>query len=97
MKINCSVSHFLYKHKTKNTILFCFRFQLAHILGLVCGVMSVVVILWTDVQDGRGGVTAGGDDRLTGDSLALLSGALSGLMQVAFFWQFIKWFDFLRY
>ena len=57
--------------------------------------MSVVVILWTDVQDGRGGVTAGGDDRLTGDSLALLSGALSGLMQVAFFWQFIKWFDFL--
>ena len=55
----------------------------------------MVVILWTDVQDGRGGVTAGGDDRLTGDSLALLSGALSGLMQVAFFWQFIKWFDFL--
>ena len=29
------------------------RYQLPHILGLVCGVMSVVVILWTDVQDGK--------------------------------------------
>ena len=63
--------------------------------------MSVVVILWTDVQDGkwvspldtnydhtahsifRGGVTAGGGDRMTGDSIALLSAALSGLMQVS--------------
>ena len=77
-----------------------YRYQLPHILGLVCGVMSVVVILWTDVQDGkwvtptqpeyanlsllisRGGVTAGGEDRMTGDSIALLSAALTGIMQV---------------
>lgn len=31
----------------------------------------------------RGGVTAGGGDRMTGDSIALLSAALSGLMQVS--------------
>ena len=30
----------------------------------------------------RGGVTAGGGDRMTGDSIALLSAALSGVMQV---------------
>ena len=33
-------------------------------------------------QDGKGGVSAGGDDRLTGDSLALMSAALCGIMQV---------------
>ena len=31
----------------------------------------------------RGGVTAGGGDRMTGDSIALLSAALAGLMQVS--------------
>ena len=51
-------------------------------LGLVLGVLSVVVILWTDVQDGRGGVTAGGLDRMTGDAVALLSAALAGASQV---------------
>ena len=50
--------------------------------GLVLGVLSVVVILWTDVQDGQGGVTAGGVDRMTGDTLALLSAALAGTTQV---------------
>ena len=64
------------------------RYQLPHILGLVSGVMSVVVILWTDVEDGRGGVSAGGQDRMTGDSLALLSGALTGVMQVMYSLQY---------
>ena len=59
------------------------RDQLAHVLGLVLGVLSVVVILWTDVQDGKGGVTAGGADRMTGDGLALLSAALAGSAQVS--------------
>ena len=59
-----------------------FRFQLPHILGLVCGVMSVVVILATDVQDGQGGVSAGGGERLVGDLLSFLSAALTGIMQV---------------
>ena len=58
------------------------RFQLAHVLGLVLGVLSVVVILWTDVQDGKGGVTAGGADRMTGDGFSLLSAALAGSAQV---------------
>ena len=53
-------------------------------LGLVLGVLSVVVILWTDVQDGRGGVTAGGLDRMTGDAVALLSAALAGASQVGY-------------
>ena len=51
-------------------------------MGLVCGVMSVVVILATDVQDGQGGVSAGGGERLVGDLLSFLSAALSGIMQV---------------
>lgn len=34
------------------------------------------------MEDGRGGVSAGGQDRITGDSMALLSGALTGVMQV---------------
>ena len=88
----------------QDTDLWLVRYQLAHVLGLVCGVMSVVVILWTDVQDGQvtnqspppghvtpvltadwlqGGVSAGGRDRMTGDSIALLSAALSGVMQVS--------------
>ena len=58
------------------------RYQLGHVFGLVLGVLSVVVILWTDVQDGQGGVTAGGVDRMTGDTLALLSAALAGTTQV---------------
>ena len=37
----------------QDTDLWLVRYQLAHVLGLVCGVMSVVVILWTDVQDGQ--------------------------------------------
>ena len=59
------------------------RYQLAHVLGLVLGVLSVVVILWTDVQDGKGGVTAGGADRMTGDGFSLLSAALAGSAQVS--------------
>ena len=31
----------------------------------------------------QGGVSAGGRDRMTGDSIALLSAALSGVMQVS--------------
>ena len=66
----------------ENKINLHFRFQLPHILGLVCGVMSVVVILATDVQDGQGGVSAGGGERLVGDLLSFLSAALTGIMQV---------------
>ena len=50
---------------------------------MVLGVLSVVVILWTDVKDGKGGVTAGGADRMTGDGFALLSAALAGAAQVS--------------
>ena len=58
------------------------RYQLSHILGLVMGVMSIVVIVWLDVRDGRGGVTGGGGDRLCGDLLSLLSATLTGVSQV---------------
>ena len=43
----------------------------------------MVVILWTDVKDGKGGVTAGGADRMTGDGFSLLSAALAGSAQVS--------------
>ena len=36
------------------------RYRLTHIAGMALGLMSVVVLVWTDVQDGRGGVSAGG-------------------------------------
>ena len=36
------------------------RYRLTHIGGMALGLMSVVVLVWTDVQDGRGGVSAGG-------------------------------------
>lgn len=36
------------------------RYRLTHIGGMALGLMSVVALVWTDVQDGRGGVSAGG-------------------------------------
>lgn len=58
------------------------RYQLSHIFGLVAGIMSIVVIVWLDVRDGKGGVTVGGGDRLYGDLLSLLSASLTGVSQV---------------
>ena len=37
------------------------RYRLTHIGGMALGLMSVVALVWTDVQDGRGGVSAGGN------------------------------------
>jgi hypothetical protein len=37
------------------------RFSLSKIFGMVSGVFSVVVLVWLDVKDGRGGVTGGGE------------------------------------
>ena len=47
--------------------------------------MSAISLLFTKLicLHLRGGVTAGGGDRMTGDSIALLSAALAGLMQVS--------------
>ena len=36
------------------------RYRLSHIGGLALALMSVVTIVWVDVEDGRGGVTTGG-------------------------------------
>ena len=36
------------------------RYRLTHIGGMALGLMSVVVLVWTDVEDGKGGVSAGG-------------------------------------
>jgi hypothetical protein len=38
-----------------------YRFSLSKIFGMVSGVFSVVVLVWLDVKDGRGGVTGGGE------------------------------------
>ena len=35
------------------------------------------------MKDGKGGVTAGGADRMTGDGFSLLSAALAGSAQVS--------------
>ena len=74
------------------------RFELPHILGMVSGVLSVVVgsalprptdslavqvVVWAGVEDGKGGLAAGGPARLRGDCLALLSAALAGAAQVS--------------
>ena len=40
------------------------RYRLTHIGGMALGLMSVVALVWTDVQDGRGGVSAGGNASL---------------------------------
>lgn len=58
------------------------RYQLSHIFGLVAGVMSVVVVVWLDVRDGKGGITTGGGERLFGDLLSLLSASLTAISQV---------------
>ncbi len=36
------------------------RYRLSHIGGLGLALMSVVALVWADVDDGRGGVSAGG-------------------------------------
>ena len=37
------------------------RYRLSHIGGLGLALMSVVALVWVDVDDGRGGVSAGGE------------------------------------
>ncbi len=37
------------------------RYRLTHIGGLALALMSVVALVWADVEDGEGGVTAGGE------------------------------------
>ena len=37
------------------------RYKLTHIAGLAVALMSVVTLVWLDIDDGRGGVTAGGE------------------------------------
>lgn len=36
------------------------RYRLTHIGGMALGLMSVVVLVWSDVQDGKGGVSSSG-------------------------------------
>lgn len=36
------------------------RYRLTHIGGMALGLMSVVVLVWADIDDGKGGVSAGG-------------------------------------
>ena len=42
------------------------RYRLTHIGGMALGLMSVVVLVWADVEDGKGGVSAGGASFLQG-------------------------------
>jgi len=44
---------------------------LSHIAGLALALMSVVALVWSDIDDGRGGVSAGGDYRTDEKSLIL--------------------------
>lgn len=46
------------------------------------GLMSVVLFVWTDVDDGRGGISAGGKSRLVGDMLTLGGSFLNGFSRV---------------
>ena len=41
------------------TFLRC-RYRLTHIGGMALGLMSVVVLVWVDIDDGKGGVSSGG-------------------------------------
>ena len=45
--------------------------------------LAVQVVVWAGVEDGKGGLAAGGPTRLRGDCLALLSAALAGAAQVS--------------
>ena len=42
------------------------RYRLSHIGGFALALMSVVTIVWVDVQDGKGGVSAGGNISVKG-------------------------------
>ena len=42
------------------TFLRC-RYRLTHIGGMALGLMSVVVLVWVDIDDGKGGVSSGGN------------------------------------
>ena len=48
------------KFKTQNP-----NHRLTHIGGMALGLMSVVVLVWADVEDGKGGVSAGGKRVIT--------------------------------
>ena len=36
------------------------RFRFTHIGGMALALMSVVVLVWVDIDDGKGGVSGGG-------------------------------------
>ncbi len=58
------------------------RYRLTHVGGLALALMSVVALVWADVDDGGGGVSAGGRQRLIGDMLTLAGAFLSGVSLV---------------
>ena len=45
------------------TFLRC-RYRLTHIGGMALGLMSVVVLVWVDIDDGKGGISSGGKNIL---------------------------------
>ena len=51
------------------TFLRC-RYRLTHIGGMALGLMSVVVLVWVDIDDGKGGISSGGNSFV--NKLALL-------------------------
>merc|ERR1719361_294309 len=63
------------------TFLRC-RSRLTHIGGMALGLMSVVVLVWVDIDAGKGGVSSGGNKRMVGDILTLCSALLFGVSHV---------------
>ncbi|XP_059083664.1 solute carrier family 35 member F2-like [Tigriopus californicus] len=55
------------------------RYKLTHIGGMALALMSVVSLVWIDIDDGKGGVTSGGRNRLIGDMLTLSGSFLTGI------------------
>ena len=37
------------------------RYRLTHIGGMAMALMSVVVLVWVDIDDGKGGIASGGN------------------------------------
>lgn len=60
------------------------RYRLTHIGGMAMALASVVLLLWMDVDDGKGGVSGGGKNRLVGDMLSLGGSFLNGVSHVGF-------------
>ena len=49
---------------------------------MAIALMSVVLLVWTDVEDNHGGIKAGGKNRLVGDMLTLGGSFLGGVSRV---------------